>query len=225
LDGKKYVRIFVVDNGVGISEENITKLFKPFERIGGDQYATEGTGLGLSVVEKLAQLMRGKVGVESKLNEGSKFWIELPGTEANPNNLGSLKDAGQLDFSNKDTKGTLLLVEDNVSNIELIKELIRSLKPGIEVLNTMYGLEAIQLTKEYKPSLILLDLNLPDTSGAKVLETLKSDPETKHLPIVVVSADATTKQMELILSKGADQYITKPINVGQLIKIFDQYLK
>lgn len=225
LDGKKCVRIFVIDNGVGISEENIPKLFKPFERIGGDQFATEGTGLGLSVVEKLTQLMRGKVGVESKVGEGSKFWIELPGTDANPSGVQNWKDSGELDFSNKDIKGTLLLVEDNISNIELIKELIRSLKPGIEVLNTMYGLEAIQLIKEYKPSLILLDLNLPDTSGAKVLETIKSDSETKHLPIVVVSADATTKQMELILSKGADQYITKPINVGQLVKIFDQYLK
>ena len=225
LDGKKSVRILVVDNGIGISEENIPKLFKPFERIGGDQFATEGTGLGLSVVEKLAQLMRGKVGVESKIDEGSKFWIELPGTDANPIELNGMKDSEQQVLSNKDTQGTLLLVEDNISNIELIKELLRSLKPGIEVINTMYGLEAIQLTKEYKPSLILLDLNLPDTSGSKVLETLKSDPDTRNLPIVVVSADATTKQMEFILSKGADQYITKPINVGQLIKIFDQYLK
>ena len=225
VDGKKYVRIFVVDNGIGISEENLTKLFKPFERVGGDQFATEGTGLGLSVVEKLAQLMRGKVGVESKVGEGSKFWVELPGTDANPTELNPLKDSDESELSSKDTTGTLLLVEDNISNIELVKELLRSLKPNIEVINTMYGLEAIQLTKEYKPSLILLDLNLPDTSGAKVLETLKNDPDTKDLPIVVVSADATTKQMEFILSKGADQYITKPINVGQLIKIFDQYLK
>lgn len=224
-DGKMSVRIYVIDNGVGISEENLPKLFKPFERIGGDQIATEGTGLGLSVVEKLAQLMRGKVGVESKVGEGSKFWIDLPGTNVNPPNLNQLKNPDSLDFSSRDSKGTLLLVEDNVSNIELVKELLRSLKPGIEVINTMYGSEAIQLTKEHKPSLILLDLNLPDTSGAVVLEKLKSDPETKELPVVVVSADATTKQMELILSKGADQYITKPINVGQLIRIFDQYLK
>jgi CheY-like chemotaxis protein len=176
-------------------------------------------------VEKLSQLMRGKVGVESKVGEGSKFWIELPETDADPTDLTHLKDSDEIDLSKKDTKGTLLLVEDNISNIELVKELLRSLKPGIEVINTMYGLEAIQLTKEYKPSLILLYFNLPDTSGAKVLETHKNDPETTNLPIVVVSADATTKQMEFILSKGADQYITKPINVGQLIKIFDQYLK
>lgn len=224
-DGKKSVRIYIIDNGIGISKENLPKLFKPFERIGGDQTATEGTGLGLSVVEKLVQLMRGKVGVESKVGEGSKFWIELPGTTINPSKLNQLKNTDKSDFADSDSKGTLLLVEDNISNIELIKELLRSLKPGIKVINTMYGLEAIQLTKEYKPSLILLDLNLPDTSGGVILETLKSDPETKELPIVVVSADATTKQMELILAKGADQYITKPINVGQLIKIFDQYLK
>jgi PAS domain S-box-containing protein len=222
---RRFIRISIIDNGVGISEENLPKLFKPFERVGGEVETIEGTGLGLSVVEKLAQLMRGKVGVESKVGEGSKFWIELPGSEANPNAMENLVESDGLNLSNQDTKGRLLLVEDNVSNIELIKELLRSLKPGIEVINTMYGLEAIQLTKEYKPSLILLDLNLPDTSGAKVLETLKNDPETKDLPIVVVSADATTKQMEFILSKGADQYITKPINVGQLIKIFDQYLK
>lgn len=223
--GKRYIRIVVEDSGIGISKENISKLFKPFERVANNQVSIEGTGLGLAVVEKLTQLMRGKVGVESKINEGSKFWIELPETES----LSKNHHEGLVTYLDpkfdKTTKGTLLLVEDSISNIELIKELIKDQKPEIQVLTTMYGLEAIQMAKEFKPSLILLDLNLPDIAGAKVLEILKADEETKDLPITVVSADATTKQMEYILSKGADQYLTKPINIRQLIKIFDLYLK
>lgn len=224
-DGNKFVRIFVIDNGIGISAENLPKLFRPFERIGTNPAAIEGTGLGLSVVEKLTHLMRGKVGVESTLGVGSKFWVELPASEAHPQSLPDTIENEDVENNNQFNQGTLLLVEDNVSNIELIQELLRTLKPNVKVINTMYGKESIQLAKAYKPSLILLDLNLPDIPGSKVLEALKSDPETKDLPILVVSADATSKQMENILSKGANQYITKPINVGQLIKIFDQYLK
>ena len=193
--GKHYVRIYVKDTGTGISEENISKLFKPFERVEDNQVSIEGTGLGLAVVEKLTHLMRGKVGVESTIGIGSKFWIELEEVGSySKKKSGISKNNLDPKFELTPNEGTLLLVEDSISNIELIKELVKGLKPEIQVFTTVNGLEPIQLAKELKPSLILLDLNLPDIAGAKVLELLKGDKETKNLPITVVSADASTKK-------------------------------
>lgn len=224
--GAKTVRITIQDNGIGIAEENIPKLFRPFVRVGNDNSSIEGTGLGLSVVEKLTKLMGGTLGVESSVGVGSKFWIELPATdkisefpeELVPNAHLSVQE----DYA---AKGSVLLIEDNISNIELIKELLIRLKPESKLFTTMYGLEGISLAKKLQPSLILLDLNLPDTHGAKVLETLKSDPETNGLPVIVLSADATSKQIEEMLIKGAERYVTKPINLSDMIAIFDQYLR
>jgi PAS domain S-box-containing protein len=223
--GVKTVRITIQDNGIGIAEENIPKLFRPFVRVGNDNSEIEGTGLGLSVVEKLTKLMGGTLGVESSVGVGSKFWIELPATDRIsefPEDLSLSDPLGVLeDYT---AKGSILLIEDNISNIELIKELLIRLKPESKLFTTMYGLEGHSLAKKLRPSLILLDLNLPDTHGAKVLETLKSDPETNGLPVIVLSADATSKQIEEMLMKGAERYVTKPINLSDMIAIFNQYL-
>ncbi|WP_187177486.1 PAS domain S-box protein [Algoriphagus sp. AK58] len=225
-NGKECIRINVEDNGIGISEDDLPKLFKPFERVGDANHFVEGTGLGLSVVEKLTKLIKGKVGVESQIGKGSRFWIELP---AAPQDSGKLESHTHEQSSiiqlDAQTQGALLLIEDNISNIELIKELLASLKPEIQLIYTMYGSEALELAKKHKPSLILLDLNLPDISGGKVLEILKSDEETRFLPVSVVSADATAKQIEGMTEKGAEHYITKPINISQIIKLFDLYFK
>lgn len=225
IEEGKYFRISVKDNGIGISESNLSKLFRPFERIGGEQFAVEGTGLGLSVVEKLTKQMNGRVGVKSQQGEGSIFWIELPISEIHPKDLLANLTSGDSPDLTMHHKGMILLVEDNPTNIELIQELIRNLNPELKLLTTIYGQEAIKLAKENLPSLILLDLNLPDISGIEVLDTLKNDPQTKDLAVIVVSADATSKQMDYVLAKGADQYLTKPVQLAQLIRVFELYLK
>jgi PAS domain S-box-containing protein len=220
----QYIRINIQDNGVGISEENIPKLFRPFERAGKHDSSIEGTGLGLSVVKKLTLLMGGTLGVESSLGVGSKFWIELPAAHASER-IETISYEFPPVREEYSSGGKLLLVEDNFSNIQLINELLAKLSPESQLLNTMYGLECLSLAKNHLPSLILLDLNLPDTHGSKVLERLKSDPETRDIPVIVLSADATRKQIEEMLVKGADKYLTKPFNINDLITLFDQYLK
>jgi PAS domain S-box-containing protein len=223
-NGTKNIKISIQDDGIGISKKNISKLFRPFERAGNDNSSIEGTGLGLSVVEKLTKLMGGKVGVVSEEGIGSTFWVELPYLDAVKEKVSSRIPELEV---NRDyhSKGKLLLIEDNISNIELIKELLRSLKPKSELISTMYGMECLPLAKLNDPSLILLDLNLPDIHGAKVLEMLKSNSETRNIPVIILSADATTKQIEEMLQKGADRYLTKPLNLVDMIGIFDLYLK
>jgi PAS domain S-box-containing protein len=223
----KKIRINIQDSGIGISKENINLLFKPFERVGHESSLIEGTGLGLSVAEKLIKLMGGEIGVNSKPGTGSTFWIELPLVEGTFEKIEEReRDQVLIKSPEEDScDGILLLVEDNLTNIELIKELLRITKPGCQLVSTTYGNETLSLAKKFKPSVIFLDLNLPDTHGSKVLEDLKTDQETKIIPVIIVTADATVTQKEELSTKGAEQFITKPISVGRIIRIFDQYLK
>ncbi|MBX2977110.1 MAG: PAS domain S-box protein [Ignavibacteriaceae bacterium] len=219
------VRISVKDTGIGISEENLPKVFNPFERIGAENSSEEGTGLGLAVVKKLIDLMGGKIGVESKKGEGSTFWIELPHVISQ---LEKAQSEGGLDSEVNGVyakKGTILYIEDNVSNIELIDQVLTSSRPGIKMITNTYGKQAVNLASEYKPDLILLDLNLPDIHGSEVLENLQKNEKVKDIPVVILSADAMQKQLDKLLELGAKDYITKPIDIAHFLEIIDGYLK
>lgn len=218
------IRISVIDDGIGISKENLKKVYTPFERIGADNTNIEGTGLGLAVVKELTVLMGGTYGVESELGKGSEFWIELPKTI---NELERVKQNGELlaelpIIENK--HGCLLYIEDNVSNVELVEEIISTKRSNINLIVNTYGRNAIPLAKEHKPSLILLDLNLPDMHGSEVMAMLSADPATKNIPVVIVSADAMSKQLEKLIEMGAKNYITKPIEIVAFLNIIDQYI-
>jgi CheY-like chemotaxis protein len=221
----KLIRISITDTGVGIKPENIGKLFQPFERIGADKTDTEGTGLGLMVVKKLIEAMSGKVGVESKVGAGSTFWIELPLSEDLKNEpfqtIGS--PSPELRISDKTT--TILYIEDNISNIELVEDILVEHHPKMRLVTSMYGKQTIELALEYKPGLILLDLDLPDMSGIEVLEKLLADPLTKSIPVVIISADAMPFQVEKLKNAGARDYLTKPLDIVQFLKTIDLYIK
>ncbi len=223
--GVETVRIMIKDNGFGISENNIPKLFTPFERIGAEASSTEGTGLGLTVVKKLVELMGGIVGVESKLSEGSVFWIELQKTV---NDLEKYKKIQEKDNTNQNIKaniGRILYIEDNISNIELIEQILTTSRPKIELITTMYGAQAEKLAEEHKPGLILLDINLPDINGSEVLKILKANMRTEKIPVVIISADAMQKQLDDMIKAGAQNYITKPIDVEEFLKIVDKVIE
>jgi CheY-like chemotaxis protein len=220
----KLIRISITDTGVGIKPENIGKLFQPFERIGADKTDTEGTGLGLMVVKKLIEAMYGKVGVESKVGAGSTFWIELPLSEDLKNEpfqtIGS--PSPELRISDKTT--TILYIEDNISNIELVEDILVEHHPKMRLVTSMYGKQTIELALEYKPGLILLDLDLPDMSGIEVLEKLLADPLTKSIPVVIISADAMPFQVEKLKNAGAKDYLTKPLEIIEFLQVVDKWI-
>ena len=220
----EYVRISITDTGKGISNENISRLFMPFERIGAESSNIEGTGLGLAVVKKLMDAMGGKIGVESKPNVGSTFWIELVKSPK-----GSVKENIQTSNSTsnipqKQKRGTILYVEDNQSNTELIQMILENHHVGIKLISVETGSHAISMAKEFLPDLILLDLNLPDIHGKEVLRGLKMDNETKHIPVIIVSADSTQRQLQSLMNAGALQYLTKPINVEEFNEILNEII-
>ena len=221
-DWKGAVRVTITDSGPGISSENIGKLFAPFERIGAEQSQTEGSGLGLVVVKKLLDAMGGRIGIDSKVNEGSSFWFELPHTERYQELLHSnvIENASSAD---NDNKGTILYIEDNISNIELLEQILTNHRPNISMIIDTNGQHAIKLATDYQPFLILLDLNLPEIHGSEILKQLKSDENTQSIPVVVISADAMPNQIDRLKGGGARHYLTKPLDIGVFLSVLDEY--
>jgi PAS domain S-box-containing protein len=223
-NGKEYIRISVTDTGTGIHEEDLSKLYKPFERIGAESSGAEGTGLGLTVVKKLMDAMEGFIGVKSKFGEGSTFWIELLHTQSQLKNIEKTILSAYSEIENASQKGTILCIEDNLSNIELIEQILSSQRPGIQLIINTSGRETLDLATLHKPDLILLDLNLPDIQGHEVLTMLKADERTTNIPVIVISADAMPQQLERLLKGGAKSYLTKPLDVSLFLETIDAYI-
>jgi len=223
-EGITPVRISVIDTGPGISADDLPKLFIPFERIGADKSITEGSGLGLTVVKKIMGALGGTIGVESVLGVGSTFWFELPHVEnplENRNKNGNLTD---LESNQALNKGTILYIEDNESNIELVEQIISSQRSKINLITKIYGKQAVPSAIEYQPDLILLDLDLPDIHGSEVLKRLLAEEKTSKIPVIIISAVAGPKQIEKLMNAGAKKYMTKPLDVSLFLKTIDMYI-
>ena len=218
------IRLMVKDSGVGISETNLSKVFMPFERIGAEHHAIEGTGLGLAVVKQLTELMGGTVGVESVEGQGTTFWVDLVESISELQRVKTNGDLHHLATATDAISGTILYVEDNASNVELIEQIIQTKRKDIRLEVVMYGTQAVPKAEQINPGLILLDLNLPDIHGSEVLAQLKSNFITADIPVIVISADAMPAQISKLKEDGASDYLTKPIEVAQLLKVVDHFM-
>jgi PAS domain S-box-containing protein len=222
--GISSVRISVSDTGSGISPEDIPKLFLPFERFGSAKTETEGTGLGLPIVKRLMEAMGGTYGVESTQGEGSTFWIELQLVEdQNYKNI-QPGDALKPDTAMVEKTGTVLYIEDNIPNTDLVEEIFGSYRPAIRLIISAFGKTAVRLAMDYTPDLILLDIDLSDIPGSEVLANLRTDEKTKSIPVVIISADAMPEQIEMFLKAGVKDYLTKPLDITAFLHVTDKWL-
>jgi len=214
------VRIAITDTGAGLSERDLQRLFVAFERLDAETTGVQGTGLGLVLSRDLVERMGGVLDVTSTPGSGSTFWVELstiepaavmrPATVSpDPHRYGSPK--------------RVLYVEDLVANVELVEEILK-LRTDVTLMSAMLGSIAIDLAREHLPDLVILDLHLPDMGGPEVLARLRADPVTRHIPVVILTADATGRQREELEAAGAS-YLTKPIGLGPFLETLDRYLE
>ena len=212
-------RLIVTDTGAGIATEKLARLFTPFDRLGVEQSGVEGTGLGLALCQRLMHAMGGDIGVQSALGKGSAFWIELPAVESPLSALPrDRRAAADLPATEG---GKILYIEDNLSNLTLVEQMLAE-QPHIELLTAMQGDLGIDLARKHRPDLILLDLHLPDLRGHQVLARLRQDKLTREIPVVVISADATTRQIQRLMAAGARNYLTKPLDIGEFFRVIDE---
>jgi signal transduction histidine kinase/CheY-like chemotaxis protein len=216
-----WVRVSVSDTGSGILEKHQERLFQPFERMGDESMGIEGTGLGLALSKRLMEAMGGNIGVESAFGHGSTFWLDIASAQRPLDEIQEPGDApDSAGLEGYPEPRIVLYVEDNSANLKLMEKIIGH-RSGLRLIGATLGRTGLDLARTHAPDLILLDLHLPDIPGQDVLRQLQDDPATNQIPVVVVSADATPGQIDRLVAAGAQSYLTKPLDVGSILNLFD----
>ena len=221
-------RISVRDTGAGLPPEKLAQLFQPFNRLGQESSAEEGTGIGLVMSKRVVELMGGVMGVESTVGVGSVFWFELSSAAA-PQVANDPAGAETTAVAQPQVQlgaplRTLLYVEDNTANQKLVEQLIAR-RPDMRLLNAVNGTLGIELARNHQPEVILMDINLPGISGIDALKILREDPATAHIPVVALSANAMPRDIEKGLQAGFFWYLTKPIKINEFMDVLDVALE
>ena len=227
--GMTTVDLTVKDSGIGILAEHVGRLFQPFERLGAEGTGVQGTGVGLSLSKSLTEAMHGTIEAESEQGVGSAFTVTLPAVDlhrlidadadadadavvAGGQAAGSLVPVGR--------GGTVLYAEDNLASLAVVERLLSRRGETLQV--AIQGNLVLELAKCTRPTLILLDLHLPDMSGEDVLRALKADPATADIPVAILSANAGDRRQQRLLKQGAVAYLTKPLDVMAFLAVLDQ---
>ena len=220
------IRISFKDTGAGLSPEKITQLFQPFNRLGQEAGIVAGTGIGLVVTKQLVELMDGVMGVDSTVGQGSVFWVELRSTPAPELKVIAPEEAApKLAIKPIDAPRKILLyIEDNPANMRLVERLIDR-RTDIKLLKAVDGLQGIALARASLPDVILMDINLPGISGIDALKALQEDASTAHIPVVAISANAMSRDIEVGRQLGFFRYLTKPIVVEEFMTTLDLALR
>ena len=185
-----------------------------------------GTGIGLVVTKQLVELMGGVLGVDSAVGDGSVFWVELQSTPAPelkvivPEQAAPKLPTRPID----DPQKILLYIEDNTANMRLVERLIDR-RTDIKLLKAVDGLQGIALARASLPDVILMDINLPGISGIDALKVLREDAATAHIPVVAISANAMSRDIEVGRQLGFFRYLTKPIVVEEFMTTLDLALR
>ena len=221
-DAPGMLLIEVEDNGIGMSDLQQAELFVPFNRLGRDERVAAGTGIGLVICLRLVEAMGGEMRVVSREGEGSTFSLRLPRGRASDSAAPprTATAAGML-HSNVSI-GRVVYIEDHAADVEVMRGWLKQ-RPGIDLV--CVGTGAQGLAQAPTADLVMLDLDLPDMPGLDLLRALKADPQTRDTPVIVVSADALPARIDECFDAGALQYLTKPVDVQQLLRAIDDALR
>ncbi|MEA1923757.1 MAG: response regulator, partial [Pseudomonadota bacterium] len=222
------LRLHIVDDGPGISPDKRPFLFEPFNRLGAETSSIQGTGIGLAISKNLAELMDCQLGLVENDVSGCHFYIDLPLVdEADVRGSNDLpqefKSEPSQAINNSVESCTLLYIEDNELNRMLLAAIIEK-RPSFTLFNAVDGRQGVELALKELPDLILADIGLPDIDGFAVLAELQKHDETRKIPVVALSGNATKDDIEKAHTAGFVGYLTKPINVGTLFGTIDDIL-
>ncbi|HEY0818511.1 MAG TPA: PAS domain-containing protein [Rhizobacter sp.] len=215
------VLLHVQDTGLGMTPEQLSHLFEPFNRLGREREGIEGTGIGLAVVKALARRMQGEIGVESEAGVGSTFTVRLP-RAAGPGPAAQAAPAVPVAAAPATVRhGSVLYIEDNPVNVLLVEEIIR-MRPGLHFHAANTGMAGVAQAAQVKPDLVLIDIQLPDIDGFEVLRHLRQQAATAHTPCIALSANAMPDDIGRARQAGFSDYWTKPIDFANFLAALDR---
>ena len=227
LENQRAWELGVHDNGRGMSPEQVDRLFEPFNRLGAERDGIPGTGIGLSIVQRLVSQMGGELAVDSRLDEGSHFMVRLPAASAQPLAEAAPRVAAAMAEQPAAPAPAaaapalrVLYIEDNPVNVMLVREML-ALRPGIALECASDGGSGIAHALADTPDLILLDLQLPDISGIEVMRRLRREPSLAACRFIALSANAMPEDVSQALGAGFNEYWTKPLNLQQFLVDMD----
>jgi CheY-like chemotaxis protein len=219
------LRLLVKDDGIGIPLEKQDKIFQPFQRAGQEAGPIEGTGIGLSITKRLAELMGGTVGFRSEPGKGSEFWVDLPLHKRSepPQPATSPITTGASELGGEGSDISIVYIEDNPSNIAFMRGVLDEL-PRVRLTAVPNAEVGIELVRSTLPRVVIMDINLPGMSGYEATRRLRDWPETKHIPVIALTAAAMLGDRKRLAEAGFYRYLTKPVKVGELLEAIEELL-
>jgi two-component system sensor histidine kinase/response regulator len=215
------VRFIVRGTGKGIPAERHHEIFEPFNRLGIELTQEEGAGIGLTISRRLVLAMGGRIGFESDIGQGSKFWVELPIAEES---TAKTIRVPSLFAAATDLRCRILYIEDKIPNVELMRAIVEDLST-INFVDAQTVEEGLKIARSLRPDLVITDIHLPDGKGFDVLRGLREDDRTAKIPVIALTADAMPTNMHNMELAGFDHILTKPLKIPELMKILNGILE
>lgn len=215
------LRFEVQDTGPGMSPESAAKLFKAFEQVGDSMQRAQGTGLGLAISQSLVQAMGGDIQLHSVLDQGSTFWFELDFASTQMGRDHETQQLGTI-VGYTEPRRKLLLVDDNTFNRAMLVNLLSPL--GFDLAEADNGRQGVEQAQVFQPDLILMDLAMPGMRGDEATRIIRQYPELQKTVIVIASASAFEEDRKHAANVGANDFITKPINIQELLRLLEKHL-
>lgn len=216
-----HLRFEVIDEGIGIADDQQQAIFRPFEQVGDASRRAGGTGLGLAISQQLVRLMGGALQVESAPGKGSRFWfdVSLKVVEA----PGTLSGGERIATGYAGPRKTILVVDDVATNRALLRDLLGSL--GFRTLEAENGMSGLMQAQAVRPDMVLLDMVMPGMDGIETMRRLRADQRTADTPVLMISASSTPEEEERSLAVGANAFLSKPVNEHELLREIGAHLK
>ncbi|OAB60111.1 hypothetical protein AY600_10985 [Phormidium willei BDU 130791] len=219
-DGSVSLRFSIEDTGVGMTPEQLDRIFLPFEQVGESYQLSEGTGLGLAIAQRIVSMMGGEIQVSSEFRKGSCFWFEITVPIADESQIKTDSQSRIVGYDGR--RRRVLLVDDKPQNRMLLTNLLYPL--GFEMLEADNGAEGLKKAKQHRPDLIITDLVMPVLDGFEMMRQIRRTPSLENVTIIASSASVFERDRHFSTSAGSDDFLPRPIEFDRLLLMLEQHL-